>query len=143
LILSGFNAKGEPKHDKKKGRGFMAIYYTDGSSTIGVKSAYCVTDENGKIVEMHETKLYNGKQFNYTHNEEEYRGVIAALHMCSEGDEIRTDSKLVVEQVAGRFKVKKPHLINLCETVKDLLFIKKAKLTWIGRETNLAGKVFE
>lgn len=117
----------------------MAIYYTDGSSTIGVKSAYCVTDENGKVLITQWSMSPDDK----TNNEEEYRGVIAALFLCSEGDEICTDSKLVVEQVAGRFKVKKLHLKNLCETAKDLLLKKKAKLTWIGRESNLAGKVFE
>lgn len=122
----------------------MAIYYTDGSSTIGSRSAHCVTDENGDLVFLEETvPNEDSAPHFYTNNEEEYRGVIAALNLCAEGDEIRTDSKLVVEQVARRFKVKKPHLKNLCETVKDLLFIKKAKLTWIGRESNLAGKVFE
>jgi len=121
----------------------MARFYTDGSSTIGVKSAYCVTDEKGMVLELETTSLYCGIQFNYTNNEEEYRGVIAALYICKEGDEICTDSKLVVEQVAGRFKVKKPHLRALCDQAKELLALKKAKLTWIGRDLNLAGKIFE
>jgi len=121
----------------------MARYYTDGSSTIGVKSAYVVTDETGKIVEFQETSLYCGKQFNYTNNEEEYRGVIAALNLCAEGDEICSDSMLVVNQVAGNWKVNKPHLKGLCEQAKKLLKEKKAKLIWVGRNDNLAGKIFE
>ena len=36
-------------------------YYTDGSSTIGVKSAYCVTDCDGKIIEYKENILNRGK----------------------------------------------------------------------------------
>lgn len=123
----------------------MAKYYTDGSSTIGVRSAYCVTDETGEIMELVDTDAKNpftgGREF--TNNEEEYRGVIAALNRCAEGDEILTDSKLVVEQIAGRFKVKKQHLKSLCEQARDLMFEKKAILTWIGRDQNLAGKVFE
>lgn len=118
-------------------------YYTDGSSTIGVKSAYCVTDEQGKIVSYQETTLYNGKQFNYTNNEEEYRGVIEALHLCSPGDVVYTDSLLVVNQVDGKYKVKADHLRALCQQVKDLLKQKGASLMWINRENNLAGKVFE
>jgi ribonuclease HI len=124
--------------------GNMAIYYTDGSSTIGSRSAHCVTDAKGKIILLTETvPNEDGTPHWFTNNEEEYRGIIAALNLCAEGDEIRTDSKLVVEQVAGRFKVKKPHLKILCEIAKDLLLKKNAKLTWIGRESNLAGKVFE
>jgi len=34
----------------------MAKYFTDGSSTIGVKSAFVVTDENGKVITFEETK---------------------------------------------------------------------------------------
>jgi ribonuclease HI len=120
----------------------MAKFFSDGSSVIGVSSAHCVTSDDGKILIFEKTENSSQSQ-SFTSNEEEYRGVIAALHMCSEGDEIRTDSKLVVEQVAGRFKVKKPHLKILCEIAKDLLLKKNAKLIWIGRESNLAGKVFE
>ena len=57
----------------------MAIYYTDGSSTIGVKSAYCVTDENGKVLITQWSMSPDDK----TNNEEEYRGVISALFLCS------------------------------------------------------------
>lgn len=113
-------------------------YYTDGSSTIGVKSAHCVTDNAGKVVKFEESR---DKIF--TNNEEEYRGVIAALTLCDEGDEIYSDSMLVVNQVAGLWKIKKQHLKGLCEQAQTLLKEKKAKLIWIGREGNLAGKVFE
>jgi len=122
----------------------MAKYFCDGSSTMGVKSAYCVTDEQGKIISLHETTTYQGKQFNYTNNEEEYRGVIEALNLCNDGDEVFTDSLLVVNQVSGIYKVKKDHLKSLCEQVKGLLKSKpKTKLCWISREENLAGKYFE
>jgi len=38
----------------------MAKYFTDGSSTIGIKSAYCVTDEKGHVLEIVESKLSSG-----------------------------------------------------------------------------------
>jgi ribonuclease HI len=116
----------------------MKRYYTDGSSTIGVKSAFVVVNEHGCILEFMRTPAPG-----YTNNEEEYRGVIAALRRCSEGDEVYTDSLLVVNQVHGLYKVKKPELKPYCETVKQLLADKKAELMYIPREENLAGKVFE
>jgi ribonuclease HI len=116
----------------------MAKYFTDGSSTPGIKSAYCVTDGRGKIVEFKDTPAPGN-----TNNEEEYRGVIAALNLCVEGDEIYSDSMLVVNQVVGRWKIKKAHLKPFCSECQRLLREKKAKLIWIGRDNNLAGKVFE
>jgi ribonuclease HI len=117
----------------------MAKFFTDGSSVIGVKSSYCVTDGNGKILDIKETSPYK-----FSSNEEEYRGVIEALNLCNDGDEVFTDSLLVVNQVSGIYKVKKDHLKSLCEQVKDLLKSKpNTKLIWISREENLAGKHFE
>jgi ribonuclease HI len=114
-------------------------YYTDGSSTIGIKSAHCVVDEKGRTIEYLELKAPNDK----TNNEEEYRGVIAALKYCKEGDEIFTDSMLVVNQVNGGWKCNKPHLVALRNETQDWLIKTKAILRWIPREENLAGKIFE
>ncbi len=118
----------------------MKKFYTDGSSTIGIKSAHCVTDETGK-------PIYYQEQTNtdkiFTNNEEEYRGVISALKLCAEGDEIYTDSLLVVNQVSGAYKIKKEHLRPYREEVVKLLIEKKVKLRWIPRDENLAGKHFE
>lgn len=111
-------------------------YYTDGSSTIGVKSAHCVTDESGQILIYNETPQY------LTNNEEEYRAVIAALKICQDGDEILTDSLLVVNQISGKYKITKPHLKKLCDEARQLLSDKNVKLLWVEREQNLAGKCF-
>jgi ribonuclease HI len=114
-------------------------YYCDGSSTIGIKSAYCVTSIHGTILAFEETKAPNEK----TNNEEEYRAVIKALEICEKGAEIFSDSQLVVMQVIGRYKVKQNHLKPLCQRVRELLQFKNAKINWIPREQNVAGKVFE
>jgi len=116
----------------------MKRFYTDGSSTINVRSAYCVTDDKGTLLELGQTKAPC-----FTNNEEEYRGVIAALKLCSAGDEICSDSMLVVNQVKGNWKTNKPHLKSLCAEAKELLAEKKANLAWVPREENLAGKHFE
>ena len=112
---------------------------TDGSSTIGVKSAYCVTDETGKVLSVEESYAPDDK----TNNEEEYRGVIKALSFCNPGDVVCSDSLLVVNQINGRYKVKVEHLKPLCQRAKELLKEKGVIVTWIRREENLAGKIFE
>jgi ribonuclease HI len=117
----------------------MAKFYTDGSSTKGIKSANCVTDDKGKVLVITETI----GEVAHTSNEEEYRGVVAALKFCSKGDQIFSDSRLVVEQVAGRWKINKPHLKPLCAQARELMVEKEAILSWLPREENLAGKVFE
>jgi ribonuclease HI len=113
--------------------------YCDGSSQIGVKSAYCVTSCNGTILAHQESFFPNDK----TSNEEEYRAVIKALEICKEGDEIFSDSQLVVMQIIGRFKVKQPHLKPLCEMAIKLAKEKNVRVNWTPREKNKAGEFFE
>jgi ribonuclease HI len=117
----------------------MKKYYTDGSSTIGVKSAYVVFDEQGKYVDGLTTLAPN----EFTNNEEEYRGVIKALELCQAGDIVFTDSLLVVNQIYGKYKVKKEHLKPLCQIAQELIQKNGASVIWIERENNLAGKFFE
>jgi len=116
----------------------MQRYYTDGSSTIVVKSAYIVTDEKGTLLEFGQTMAPC-----FTSNEEEYRGVIAALNLCKEGDEVLTDSQLVVNQINGLFKVKAKHLLAYRNEAKELADKKQVLIRWISRDENLAGKHFE
>lgn len=117
----------------------MKKYYTDGSSTIGVKSAHAVVNEKGRTIEYVEVKAPNDR----TNNEEEYLGVIAALRLCHPGDVVFTDSLLVVNQIYGKYKVKKEHLKPLCQIAQELIQKNGASVIWIKRESNLAGKFFE
>ncbi len=77
-----------------------------------------------------------------TNNFAEYSGLIAALEMARAIDpaaevEVRMDSKLVIEQSAGRWKIKHPDLKPLALRVQAL---RPAKVTWIWipREQNKA-----
>jgi len=58
-----------------------------------------------------------------TNNVAEYRAVLKALKIAKKhgtGDVVCTmDSQLVVMQLAGKYKTKKPHLRELFELVKD------------------------
>ena len=67
-----------------------------------------------------------------TNNVAEYSGLIAGLEMARAIDpqaelEVRMDSKLVIEQMAGRWKIKHPGMIPLAQKARQL---RPAKTTW-------------
>ena len=76
-----------------------------------------------------------------TNNVAEYRGLIAGLEearrLGAAEVEVRMDSKLVVEQMAGRWKVKHPGLAELHQQARALAstfgFV---RFSWIPREQN-------
>lgn len=77
-----------------------------------------------------------------TNNVAEYRGLIAGLEMARELDpgaalEVRMDSKLVIEQMAGRWKIKHPDMKPLALQAARL---RPASVTWtwVPREDNKA-----
>ncbi|PRW64080.1 bifunctional RNase H/acid phosphatase [Actinopolyspora mortivallis] len=76
-----------------------------------------------------------------TNNVAEYRGLIAglsaALELGAEEAEIRLDSKLVVEQMSGRWRVKHPDLQPLASEATQLVFsFAAARFQWVAREQN-------
>jgi probable phosphoglycerate mutase len=77
-----------------------------------------------------------------TNNVAEYRGLIAGLEMARELDpaaglEVRMDSKLVIEQMAGRWKIKHADMKPLALQAARL---RPATVTWtwVPRELNKA-----
>lgn len=85
-----------------------------------------------------------------TNNEAEYSAIVAALKMLRDSDWLvsnnspenevvcRLDSKLVVEQVNGNYKVKQPHLAKFVAEIHELLRDLKVKIsfTYVPREQN-------
>lgn len=76
-----------------------------------------------------------------TNNYAEYSAVIAGLEYVIEHNLgpnllIRMDSKLVVEQLSGRWQIKHPELRELASVAQKLLRQLQAKLEWIPREEN-------
>ncbi|WP_433240856.1 bifunctional RNase H/acid phosphatase [Streptosporangium sp. CA-135522] len=77
-----------------------------------------------------------------TNNVAEYRGLIAGLQslLALAGDgaavEVRMDSKLVVEQMAGRWKIKNEGLRPLALEASALARRLRVTWTWIPREKN-------
>ncbi|MGF7239349.1 MAG: bifunctional RNase H/acid phosphatase [Frankia sp.] len=78
-----------------------------------------------------------------TNNVAEYSGLIAGLRAAAEIDpaanvEVRMDSKLVVEQMSGRWKVKHPSMIPLREQATQLARgLGSVRYTWIPRARNM------
>jgi len=75
-----------------------------------------------------------------TNNEAEYHALINLLSEFYKRGivtaEIRGDSKLVIEQMSGRWRVKEPRLIELCKQAKLLSSKMSLKYEWIPREQN-------
>ncbi|MGS2809841.1 bifunctional RNase H/acid phosphatase [Nocardia sp. MW-W600-9] len=76
-----------------------------------------------------------------TNNVAEYRGLIAGLAAAAELGArvvtVRMDSKLVVEQMSGRWKVKHPSMIPLAEQARGLVAgFERVSFTWIPRAEN-------
>ena len=76
-----------------------------------------------------------------SNNVAEYRGLIAGLEAVRELDptaeiEVRMDSKLVVEQMSGRWKIKHPDMRALALRARDILPMAQVTYTWIPRAEN-------
>jgi len=79
-----------------------------------------------------------------TNNVAEYTGLIAGLELAREHApevtdvEVRMDSKLVIEQMAGRWKIKHASMQPLAEHARGLLPRGTVTWTWVPREQNAA-----
>jgi len=76
-----------------------------------------------------------------TNNFAEYSAVIFALEAAFDMDPnaeilVRMDSKLVVEQMSGRWKIKHPDMMVLGSKVQKLISGKAVEFAWIPREQN-------
>jgi probable phosphoglycerate mutase len=77
-----------------------------------------------------------------TNNVAEYRGLIAGLRAAADlaadaAVEVRMDSKLVVEQMSGRWKIKHPDMKPLALEAQDLASrFSSVRYTWVPRARN-------
>jgi probable phosphoglycerate mutase len=100
----------------------MLLINTDGGArnNPGPAGVGAVIAREGTVI--HELSEYIGEQ---TNNFAEYTAVIRALEVCVEKKWIepitfQCDSKLVVEQVQGNWKIKEPTLRPLVAKVREL-----------------------
>jgi Fructose-2,6-bisphosphatase len=78
-----------------------------------------------------------------TNNVAEYRGLIAGLQSAADLGavevEVRMDSRLVVEQMSGRWQIKNPGLRPLAAQAASLVSrFESVRFTWVPREQNQA-----
>ena len=78
-----------------------------------------------------------------TNNVAEYGGAIAGLQAAVEIDadacvEVRLDSKLVVEQMSGRWQIKHPDMRDLAKVARAAIPAGQVTYTWVPREQNRA-----
>lgn len=118
------------------------VIFTDGASrgNPGLASyGFTISDEKGKLV--YEEGKYIGVT---TNNVAEYTAVLEAFKYLKKKYEEKlqvnlfADSRLVVEQLSGRFKIKNPNLKILFDQIKILeMEIGSVSYTHIPREKNL------
>lgn len=76
-----------------------------------------------------------------SNNVAEYRGLIEGLEMALQiapgaSVLVRMDSKLVVEQMSGRWKIKHPDMQTLAARARDLIRGHQVTFEWVPRENN-------
>jgi ribonuclease HI len=115
------------------------IAYTDGASlgNPGQASIGAVIQEDGgKVISRISRRIGHA-----TNNQAEYRAIIAALEeavsLGAEEVEVRSDSELVVQQLNGRYKVKKTSLRPLYQRVVQLTgSLKSFSISHVPRSQN-------
>jgi ribonuclease HI len=119
------------------------VAWTDGGgystpNTDAYIGVLVMDEETGKFLCEHAECI--GKA---THNEAEYTAVLAAIRYAVEKGAarllVRSDSRVVVNQIKGKFRVTKPHLARYLEQVRTatngtLSF----EIEWIPRKENKA-----
>ncbi|MFC5379953.1 bifunctional RNase H/acid phosphatase [Aquipuribacter nitratireducens] len=78
-----------------------------------------------------------------TNNVAEYSGLVAGLRMAAAIDrtasvEVRMDSKLVVEQMSGRWKIKDRRLAGIAADASRAFDPARVRYTWVPRAQNAA-----
>jgi probable phosphoglycerate mutase len=95
-----------------------------------------VVTENGKIL----AELYATIGI-ASNNVAEYSGLIAGLEHANSLDpqatiEVKMDSKLVVEQMSGRWQIKHPDMRELAKKAREIHPLSLITFTWIPRDAN-------
>ena len=96
-----------------------------------------------KDAQTNEVLFKEGKTLGIaTNNVAEYSGVVAGLVSAHEIDsnaqiEVRMDSKLVVEQMSGNWKIKHENMKGLVEKARNAFAQSQVKYVWVPREDNL------
>jgi ribonuclease HI len=106
-----------------------------GNPGIAAGGAVVMDGESGTV--LTEVGVYVGIASN---NVAEYNGLIAGLRSALERDpdslHVRMDSKLVIEQMSGRWKIKHPDMRVLAATAQALIDGHEVSFEWVPRLSN-------
>ncbi len=140
----------------------LAILYVDGQS-IGneqrtkprvAKIAFVVQHSDTGQPDSQNSKVFFKDIGDKTNNEAEYHALLAALsyiprNISGRGSDAKntricSDSKVLVNQVNGDWKVEQARLMRLRElAAKTMADLSLRRLVWVPREQNYAGLWFE
>ncbi len=116
------------------------IVYTDGGSRGNPGISGCgiyITDAHNHPIERRHKSLGIATN-NIAEYTAAYLGITRAIELWATEIELRADSKLVIEQLSGNYKVKNPELKNIFLKIGDAVakWGGKIKYTHIYREHN-------
>ncbi|MEY5018010.1 MAG: hypothetical protein RL431_1059 [Actinomycetota bacterium] len=118
----------------------LLIVEADGGSRgnpgIAAGGAVVIDAHTGEV--LAEVGVYVGHA---TNNVAEYNGMLAGIRRALDIDptadlHIRMDSKLVVEQMSGRWKIKHPDMAVLATEARKVLGTTPVRFEWIPRADN-------
>jgi probable phosphoglycerate mutase len=118
----------------------LLIIEADGGSRgnpgLSGSGAVVIDGSSGEI--LAEIGLFGGIASN---NVAEYKAMIAGVRRALEIDpdaelHVRMDSKLVVEQMSGRWKIKHPDMAELAAEARSVLIGTPVRFEWIPRLEN-------
>lgn len=118
-------------------QGAFVIIYTDGacSGNPGPMGIGIAIYDGEKLIKKISKPIGKG-----TNNIAEYTAVKVALEearaMGAKGVEIRTDSRLVVQQLRGEFRIKAHHLRELKGEIGFISKDMEVHYVWVEREKN-------
>ena len=107
-----------------------------GNPGIAAGGAVVIDESTGEV--LAEVGVFVGVA---TNNVAEYSGLLAGLTRARQIDgdasiHVRMDSKLVVEQMSGRWKIKHPDMRELALEAQSVIAGSTVTFEWIAREFN-------
>lgn len=107
-----------------------------GNPGIAAGGALVIDHDSGEVVS--ERGVYVGIA---TNNIAEYEGMIAGIEAALARDpealiRVRMDSKLVVEQMSGRWKIKHPGMQKQAQRARELIGPRNVTFEWVRRDDN-------
>lgn len=107
-----------------------------GNPGIAAGGATVIDGGSGEV--LAELGVYVGVA---TNNVAEYRGMLEGLRRAFEIDpgasvHVRMDSKLVVEQMSGRWKIKHPDMQHIAREARELIGTRHVTFEWVPRLEN-------